>query len=83
MLMGGCWEGKGSALVRIAQMLSELGWTMPSRKAEPVAERAAVAAAAAAKAPAAGKERLAGMAMAGGQPPARRKTPPVVSKYFH
>jgi hypothetical protein len=61
-------------------MLNESGWTMLSRRAEPAAERAAVAAA---KAPAARKGRWAGMAMAGGQPPAKRKTPPVVSKYFH
>ncbi len=77
MLMGGCWEGKGSALVRIAQMQKGLGWTVLSWREARAAERAAVAAA---RVPAARGERRAGMAMARGQPLAKRKTPLAVSK---
>ncbi len=72
--MDGCWEKRGSALVRIPQMLKGLGWTVFSWRAALAAERAA------ARAPAAREERRAGMAMAGGQPPAKRKMPLVVSR---
>jgi hypothetical protein len=62
------------------QMLKGLGWTVLSWRAALAAERAAIAAP---RASAAREERQAGMTMAGGQPPAKRKTPPVVSKLFH
>ncbi len=59
-------------------MLRGLGWTVDCRTAALAAERAAAAAAAeraavaAERVPVARRERLARMAMAGGQPPAKR-----------
>ncbi len=63
--------------IRLDSGLLEGGAGRGRAAAAAAAERAA---AAAARAPSARRERLAGMAMAGGQPPAKRNTPLAVSR---